>query len=122
MTSGMVRQAIAEIFNEGFMASEMSRMLKNTDPENRPAAFEKMRSVRTVPDGCFEWGHHLIWLEGMLEVAPVRITAIEAEGLLALKRERQRFQAEHPSCPKCGMPNERHALRCRECMGEIGKI
>jgi hypothetical protein len=122
VTGGMVRQAFVEIFNEGFVASEIARTLRNTPPDLRPEAFESMRPARTVPEGCFEWGHHLIWLEGLLEIAPVRLTAVEAEGLLALKRERQRFQSEHPPCPKCGMPNERHALRCRECMGEIGRI
>jgi hypothetical protein len=117
----MVGRAIAEMFNEGFMASEITRTLRNTPPDLRPLAFESMKPERTVPDGCFEWAHHLIWLEGMSEVAPVMLTAAEAQGLLALKRERMRFQNQHPSCPKCGMPNEAAAFRCRECMAEIQK-
>lgn len=76
---------------------------------------------RTVPQGCFEWIGYLIWLEGVLEVTDLPLLAVETEALLALKRERQRFQAEHPPCPRCGMPNEAHALRCRECMGEIAR-
>lgn len=115
----MVGQAFVELFNEGFMASEITRTLNNTDPDLRPQAFESMRPERTVADGCFEWAHHLIWLERLLEIAPVPLTAAEAEGLLALKRERMRFQVEHPPCPKCGMPNETKAFRCRECMAEI---
>ena len=121
MNQVIVQRAIAEFFNEGFMASEITRTLKNTPPDLRPQAFESMRPERTVPDACFEWIHHLLWLEKLLEVAPVSLTATEGEGLIALKRERVRFQNAHPPCPKCGMPNEAVAFRCRECMGEIQK-
>jgi len=75
--------------------------------------------ARTVPDGCFLWIDYLLWLERMLEIEDLPLNAVEAEALLVLKRERNRFQAEHPPCPHCGMPNESHALRCRECMEEI---
>ena len=119
MIAALVRKAAAEHFSEGFMYAEMERILKNTDPLKRAQAYEAMRPKRTVPDGCFAWIAHLVWLEGLLEIADPRLTADEAEGLLVLKRERTRFQAEHPPCPKCGMPNEQHALRCRECMAEI---
>ena len=122
MKQVIVRRAIAEMFNEGFMASEITRTLNNTDPELRPQAFESMRPPRTVPDGCFEFAHHLLWLEGLLEIAPVSLTADEAEGLMALSRERARFRSEHPPCVKCGAPNEKAAFRCRECYAEIQKI
>ena len=119
MKTELVRRAAAEIFNEGFMYAEIDRTLKNTAPEMRVEAYEQMRPKRTVPDGCFDWVHHLIWVENLLEIVDLPLTAIEAEGLVALKRERIRFQAEHPPCPKCGMPNETHAFKCRECMADI---
>jgi hypothetical protein len=119
VSQGNVQRAIAELFNEGFIASEISRTLKNTPPELRPQAFESMRPERTAPDGLFEWAHHLLWLEKLLEIAPVHLTAVEAAGLIALKRERAHFQNTHPACFKCGMPNEKDAFRCRECMAEL---
>lgn len=121
MKGALATHAIAELFGEGFMASEIARTLSNTDPDLRAAAYESMRPPRSLPDGCFEFVHHLIWLEDVLEIAPVELTAIEAEGLLRLKRERAHFKAEHPACFKCGMPNEKNAFRCRECMAEIQK-
>lgn len=119
MSQGIVQRAIAELFNEGFMASEISRTLENTPPDLRPLAFESMRPKRTVPDGLFEWAHHLFWLEKLLDIVPVELTAVETVGLIALKQERARFQKTHPSCFKCGMPNEANAFRCRECMADL---
>lgn len=119
MNAELLRRAAAEYFTEGFMHAEIERILKNTEPALRAEAYETMRVKRSVPDGCFTWVAHLLWLEEILEVAQPALTAEQAEGLVVLKRERKRFQAEHPPCPKCGMPNEEHAFRCRECMAEI---
>lgn len=122
MTRSMASIAINELFDEGFMASEIARTIANTEPDLRPHAYESMRPERTVPDGCFEWAHHLVWLEQLLEVSPVPLMAIEAEGLVMLKRERARFRNDHPPCPRCGMPNDKAAFACRECFAEIRKI
>ncbi|MHB1673771.1 MAG: hypothetical protein ACYCSP_05920 [Acidobacteriaceae bacterium] len=117
----LLRRAAQEFFAEGFAAPEAERALRGTDPELLEEARKSFMPPRSVPDGCFHWIHYLIWLEGVLEITDVPLTAEEVEALRTLKRERARFQAEHPACPHCGMPNESHALRCRECMGEIGK-
>jgi hypothetical protein len=119
MRGALVRRAAAEYFIEGFLYAETERILKNTPVELRVEAFESRRPPRSVPDGCFVWINHLVWLERMLEVTALALTADEAEGLRVLKSERLRFQAAHPPCPHCGMPNEKQAFRCQECMGEI---
>jgi hypothetical protein len=121
MNAELLRRAAAEYFNEGFVYAEIHRILENTPPENRQAARDSLLPPRSVPDGCFIWIGHLVWLERVLEIANVPLTAAEAEGLLVLQRERNRFQAGHPPCPRCGMPNEPHALNCRECMAEINR-
>jgi len=115
----LVRRAAAEYFVEGFVHAELRRVLDSTEPELREQARASMAAPRTVPEGCFVWIGYLVWLERLLEITAVPLTAAEAEGLMVLKRERDRFQAEHPPCPKCGMPNEAHALNCRECFAEI---
>lgn len=117
----MLRRAVKEFFAEGFAAPEAERAMRGTQPEHWEEARKALMPARTVPDGCFQWIFYLIWLESVLEITAVPLTAEEVEALRTLKRERMRFQAEHPPCPHCGMPNESHALRCRECMGEIGK-
>jgi len=119
MKSDLVRTAAAEYFIEGYLYAEMRRIIENTDPDRRVEAYEQSRPPRTVPDGCFGWITHLIWLENLLEICPLQLTAQEAEGLVTLKRARVKFQAEHPPCPKCGMPNEAHAFKCRECFADI---
>jgi len=116
----LLARAAQEFFNEGFSAPEAERILERTPPELRAAARATLMPPRTVPDGAFGWVGYLIWLEGVLEIVQVRLTAVEVEALITLKRARNRFQAEHPPCPHCGMPNEAHALCCRECMKEIG--
>jgi|ERR1035441_3058584 hypothetical protein len=116
----MLKRAAAEFFLEGFVAPEAERVLRNTPAEQHAEVLKAQMPPRTVPDGAFTWIRYLIWLENVLEVVDLPLHAVEVEALLALKRERDRFQAEHPPCPHCGMPNESHALRCRECMGEIG--
>jgi hypothetical protein len=119
MNPALVRRALAEYFLEGFEGVELDRRIKSTPEDLRLQALESLQRRRTVPDGCFLWVQHLIWLERMLEIAPVPLSAVEALGLIELKRERNRFQAEHPACPHCGLPNEPHAFTCRECMAEI---
>jgi hypothetical protein len=116
----LLATAAAEFFNEGFCAPEAERILAQTRPELRGIARAKLIPPRTVPDGAFGWIAHLVWLEGVLEIVQVQLTAVEVEALIALKRARNKFQFEHPPCPHCGMPNEAHALCCRECMKEIG--
>jgi hypothetical protein len=115
----MLRRAAAEFFLEGFFAKEAERVLANTPPELQEEARKSILPARTAPDGAFEWIEYLFWLERVLEIVDLPLTGVEVEGLLVLKRERNRFQAEHPPCPHCGMPNEPHSLRCRECMEEI---
>jgi hypothetical protein len=121
----MLRRAAAEFFLEGFMAPELERMLEGTPPERHEAARAAFMSkdgkpIRTMPEGAFQWIGYLLWLECVLEIVDVPLVAVEVEALMVLKRERNRFQGEHPACPYCGLPNEAHALRCRECMKEIG--
>jgi hypothetical protein len=116
-----LRTAAQEFFEEGYAYPEANRILSQTLPENQAVARKALLPQRTLPDGYYIWIAHLIWLERILEIAPVEMAAVEVEGLVLLKQERGRFRAEHPPCPHCGMPNEPHALRCRECMGEIGK-
>lgn len=119
MKAALVKRAAAEYFIEGFMHAEVARAIESTPESHRVDALESMRPPRSVPDGCFVWIGHLVWLEKILELTPVPLTAAEAEGLSILKRERARFMAAHPPCPHCGLPNEPHAFTCRECMGEI---
>ena len=116
----MLRRAAAEFFIEGFVAPEIARILAGTKPEDWEAARCSMTPPRTAPDGAFRWIEYLIWLERVLEIEKVPLNGEEVEALMTLKQERIHFQNEHPACPHCGMPNEALALRCRECMKEIG--
>lgn len=120
MNPALVRRAAAELFNEGFMHAEVQRKVRSTPEHLRMDAYESLQPKRTVPDGCFDWIDHLVWLEKMLELVDLQLTASEATGIVELRRERARFQREHPACPQCGMPNEPHAFTCRECLAEIG--
>jgi hypothetical protein len=94
-------------------------VLAQTAPEHRSEARKSLLPTRTLPDGYYTWIAHLIWLEHILEITHVPLAAVEVEGLVTLKRERNVFQANHPPCPHCGMPNEAHALVCRECAAVI---
>jgi hypothetical protein len=120
MRRELLTRAAEEFLNEGYEYQSAERILRETPPELQAEARRKLLPSRTVPDGCFVWLGYLVWLEGVLEIAPsLPLLASEAEGLLILRRARMRFRASHPPCPHCGMPNEEHALRCRECMKEI---
>jgi len=118
----LLEQAAAEFLEEGFQYPLLKKILDDTAPEHHEQAKSKMLAPRTVPEGYFVWLGYLIWIERVLELVPtIELTAVEVESLLVLRRARNKFQAEHPPCPRCGMPNEQHALRCRECMKEINR-
>ncbi len=116
-----LRKAAAEFFLEGYDYVEAAKILEQTSAENQAAARKALMSQRSLPDGYYGWIAYLIWIERVLEITPIQLYAVELEGLLLLKQERVRFQSNHPPCNHCGMPNEVHAFRCRECMGEIGR-
>lgn len=112
--------AAAEFFEEGYDYPVASKTLRDTPAELQEQARREMRyGMRSVPDGCFVWIGYLVWLERVLDVVELPLLAVEVEGLLLLRRERNRFEAGHPPCPHCGLPNATHLLRCRECMGEL---
>jgi hypothetical protein len=117
----LLEKAAQEFLVEGYEYQAAEKTLRDTPPELLPEARAHLLPKRTVPDGCFVWLNHLVWLESVLEVVPLSLLAIEVEGIIVLRRARERFQRDHPPCPACGMPNEKHALRCRECMEEIKK-
>jgi hypothetical protein len=114
-------RAAAEFFEEGYEYPIASKILADTPVELQAEARGKLLPRRTVPDGCYVWASYLIWLERVLDVVDLQLAAAEVEGLMILRRERNRFESGHPPCPRCGMPNALHLLRCRECMAEIGK-
>jgi hypothetical protein len=116
----LLEKAAEEFLAEGYEYQTAAKILEKTAPEHLEEARRKLLPPRTVPDGCFVWLSYLIWLDDILEVVPgLQLLASEAEGLLVLRRARNRFLNTHPPCPHCGLPNEAHADRCRECMGEI---
>ena len=120
MRRELLEKAAEEFLLEGYEYQTAKSILERTKPEDLAEARSKLFAPRTVPDGCFRWLRYLIWLDDVIEVAPgLPLNADEVDGLLVLRRARDHFQAEHPPCPHCGAPNERHALRCRECTEAI---
>lgn len=115
----LLAQAANEMFLAGFEWSIAEQTLRDTAPEYQEEALRKLITPRTLPEGFFVWLRYLVWLDRVMEITAVQLLAVEVEGLLVLRAARNRFQQSHPGCPHCGMPNEAHALRCRECMGEI---
>lgn len=122
MDRGLLERAAGEFLLEGYEYRTAGKIIQDTHPDDREEAREKLLSPRTVPEGCFVFLQYLIWLEQVLEIVPsLQLMAEEVAGLLILRRARNRFQHAHPPCPHCGMPNEEHALSCRECMKEISR-
>jgi len=120
MDQKLLEKAAEEFLLEGYEYRTAGKILEATAPEDREEAREKLLSPRTVPDGCFIFLQHIIWVESVLEIVPsLSLAAAEVEAILILRRARKRFQHTHPGCPHCGMPNEAQALRCRECTMEI---
>jgi hypothetical protein len=118
----LLERAAGEFLIEGYEYRTAEKILRDTHPDDREEAREKLLSPRTVPDGCFVFLQHIIWLEQVLEIVPgIQLSADEVSGILVLRRARNQFQRTHPPCPHCGMPNDETALCCRECMKEISR-
>lgn len=112
--------AIEEFLEEGY-AYQVNRLeIEETPEADREEALRKMLPPRLQAEGYFCWLRHLVWLDGIRELAPeLRCTALEVEGLAALHRARNRFQRSHPPCPGCGMPNEETNHRCHQCLKDL---
>lgn len=115
-----LRIAATEFFEEGFAFAAVEDILRNTSPEHLEEAERVHLPRRQSADGLFDWLHHLIWLEGALEVQPsLMLTAVELQGLQVLRRARHEFERTHPRCPQCSNANDRYDFRCRSCGAEL---
>lgn len=73
--------------------------------------------------GYYDRIHYLLRLEMMVGIG-VRfslddLNMAEVQGLQLLREERTKFHSEHPACPRCGVLNDRFAMRCRGCRAEF---
>lgn len=114
--------AADEFLEEGFAWSVHEKLFNDTEPEYRREAMEKLLPKRQSPDGFYLWLQHLVWLEGIRDIAPnLQLTALEVQGLAVLTRARNRFQRTHPPCPYCGMANDEGEMTCHSCLKEINR-
>lgn len=112
--------AADEFLEEGYAYPVAAHELKATAVEHQAEAAIMLFPRRASGDGFFVWLHHLVWVEGILDVQPqLQLTASEVEGLRILRQARTRFLRSHPPCPHCGMPNEQGTMQCRDCLKEI---
>lgn len=60
---------------------------------------------RTLPDGFYSWGGHLLYVECFLKYRgnSASLSMEEMRGMVALDRARTKFAASHPPCSGCGV-------------------
>jgi len=120
MALAALAQAVEDFFEEGYAFQVNQREIDETPAHLRSAALTAMLPARTQAEGFYAWVRYLVWLDGIRELAPsLVLTAAEAEGLAVLRRQRNKFQREHPPCHHCGMPNAEGEYSCHACLKEI---
>jgi hypothetical protein len=86
-----------------------------------------VQAENLAPKASFSPGYqdrvlYLLWLHEKMNVGIgfSNITADEADGIAAVLRGRQQFEAEHPRCPGCGYRMKFTKMkRCPNCSREL---
>lgn len=93
-----------------------SRMLEGAINIERLKASEV--PAARIPHAIEVWIGHLAWLDHVSSAVPWGpgdLDSDEAEGLALFRRAREKFWAEHSSCPSCQSMNLRAAKFCGGC-------
>jgi hypothetical protein len=99
--------------------SRAAAIFESNQPDDQiEAQMSKLSPRSRVSPGYCDWALYLVWLEQMLSRGiefQRPLTAEEADGLVAIGRARDQFQAENPPCPDCGDRVRRGtAHRCKQ--------
>ena len=118
-TEGICLAAL-EMLTESLYVEERRRTLRIIEQSADPAAALKAGAGdRKFACGYYIWVAYLFSIEARIQAGiPMELTATDAEGLLALREARVRFDNEHPQC-RCGrrMKNDLEKVQgmCTAC-------
>jgi hypothetical protein len=117
-----LRLAARELFDEQFHEQENERAREaERIAGNAPAAKARRhaKGERTLSPGYYDRVGYLLDLDaivsGGFQLSLDQVDASEVQGLMAVREARAEWQAQHPSCGRCGRRNERFAMKCRDC-------
>ena len=89
----------------------------------KPERFEKQASTEAVIPEAFEaeigYLGYLDSISGVLQFTSADLSAEEAQGLVIFRRAREKYWAEHLSCPACQSVNLRSSGFCGGCGKEF---
>lgn len=117
-----VVQALVEILEEEFAFSRVRRVLDNSEEGDRGRIVESL-PPRTLSPGYYRWASYLFWLEARrgAGIEFEQIDGREMDGLVAVKRARAQWEAQHPACPCGARQDTRFETKCRACGLEFAK-
>ena len=119
--SAGLKQAIAELLEEGFAYSRIAPLLDSADDANRERMLRSL-PPRNLTEGYYKLGEYLLWLEQHVRIGvPLnQAAAYEANGLCLLSAARHEFEHKHPPCGACGaMQDSQYATACYKCGQEF---
>ena len=97
----------------------LRRRLRDASPEDLEKALGSYEVKRTLADGFYNWGYHLMTVEAAVTAGITlradHLTRDEAAGMLALRRARNKFNEAHPGCRHCGHPRMDRQGTCAIC-------
>lgn len=113
--------ALRELFEESFFDEAIKSLLAKLEdnPEERDRVFRD-RPERNLSPGYYDRAAYLLELGSAIE-AGAQFTAAtlgrdDVAGLQAMKRARNSFEHDHPSCPACGTRQDNRFMKqCKGC-------
>jgi hypothetical protein len=114
-----VRMALEEIFEEDFARGRLRRELAQAD-DDTAARMESRLPKRTLACGYYRYADYLLQLDAEhragIPYSRGDLSAMEAEGLVALDRARGAFESHHPACSACGARQQnKFGVECHAC-------
>ena len=110
-----LHQAVLALFEES-----LHRHRAANAPASVQAVMEESLPERELADGYFRRASYLVELSNQLEIGITHphsvMTQEDAVGVATVRQARAEYEAEHPSCPKCGeRQDNRHTPVCHAC-------
>lgn len=114
-----LQAALRELFEESYLREAIAGVMSDADEDSKNRALDDL-PVRSLSPGYYDRAVYLLDLATAIELgvgySAAALPRHDVRGLQAVKRARNEYENDHPSCGRCATRQDnRWASQCRSC-------